>query len=153
MELYINVLFSRNVPYSTELVLHDMSLVPVIFEFFFKSSKDGIFLAKLRRIKILLDIFAQHCPIVPWPWRRAAWGRGFKLQFGWKAFFQKVHFIQKMFSDPIYIFFWTNPKLKFFTDLNLSTTYSYQITLVSTGLLQTETFGFNRMQLWIFQIE
>ena len=60
MELYINVLFSRNVPYSTELVLHDMSLVPVIFgNFFFKSSKDGTFLAKLRRIKILLDTFAQ----------------------------------------------------------------------------------------------
>lgn len=71
---------------------------------------------------------------VPWHRRWAALGRGSNCHFCQKnaffgqkkAFFQKVHFIQKcsvtqntVFQYVKKIFFWSNPKLIFFTKFNL----------------------------------
>ena len=79
---------------------------------------------------------------VPWHWRWAVLGRGSNCHFFQKnaffgqkkAFFEKVHFIQKcsvtqntVFQCVKKNFFWSNPKLIFFTKFNL-------------GILQCELF-------------
>ena len=72
---------------------------------------------------------------VPWHWRWASLSSWWKSHFSQKnaffgqkkAFFQKVHFIQKcsvtqntVFQYVKKIFFWSNPKLIFFTKFNLN---------------------------------
>ena len=107
--------------------IHNMSLVPVTFRnFFFKSSKNGTFWAKLRRVKMawtfllnsaLFFRFKNWCKITS---RKKSSltlalgcaGQGVKLPFLSKKcifwaendIFSKSSFYTKMFSDPKYSF-------------------------------------------------
>ena len=108
--------------------IHNMSLVPVTFGnfFFFKSSKNGTFWAKLRRVKMawtfLLNSaqffrFKNWCKITSQKKSSltsalARTGQGVKLPFlskkciflAEKGIFSKSSFYTKMFSDPKYSF-------------------------------------------------
>ena len=120
----------------------------ILETFFFKSSKNGPFCAKLRRVKMawtfLLNsaqffCFENWCKITSrkkssltsvrcWAVQRV------KLPFlskkcifrAEKCIFSKSSFYTKMFSDPKYSYsvcqkkiFWPNPKLIFFTKFNI----------------------------------
>ena len=129
--------------------IHNMSLVPVTFgNFFFKSSKNGTFWAKLRRVKMawtfllnsaLFFGFKNWCKLTPGKkvtWHRRGPGRSSASNYHFcqknvffgqkKAFFQRFHFIQKWSVTPNTIFecikndfLLSNPKLVFLTEFNL----------------------------------
>ena len=88
--------------------IHNMSLVPVTFRnFFFKSSKNRTFWAKLRRVKMVWTFlpssahffhFKNWCKITSWKKSSRA------VQWVILPFFSKSSFYTKMFSDPKYSF-------------------------------------------------
>ena len=145
--------------------IHNMSLVPVTFgNFFFKSSKNGTFWAKLRRVKMAWTFFLNF----PQFFRFKNWckfttrkkssltsaqaraGQGIKLPFLSKKcifraendIFSKSSFYTKMFSDPKYsmskiIFCCLRKKLVFFTIFNLGIllAHKYYISSILASIL------------------